>query len=388
MIYRTNVKNNDSLSVLGFGCMRFPKSEAETEAMLDYAIQNGVNFFDTAYIYPNSEATLGRILQKLNRREQIKIATKLPPYFVKKHSDLDKIFEQQLKRLQTDYIDYYFMHMLTDVSVWTRLVGLGILPWLDEKRAQGKIKNIGFSYHGGREEFIRLCDVYPWGFCMIQYNYLDEHNLAGVSGLRYAAGKGIPVFVMEPLRGGVLATQLPKGAAMAFEQADTRRTPAEWALRWLFNQPEVTCVLSGMSDMSVLTENIQVAQTAQVNAFSQQDFEAIAQAKTAFAQTIKVNCTACGYCMPCPQGVDIPTCLFCYNDIAISGKMRAFSNYLSQTMFKAHPQNASRCNQCKLCEKKCPQLIPIADELANTVRAFEKRGFKPLVKIVKWFMKL
>jgi len=387
MNYRKNKVNGDDLSILGFGCMRFPKDENETERLILYAIENGVNYFDTAYLYPNSEAILGRILSKSGKRKDVNIATKIPPYLVKKHDDLDKIFNKQLERLQTDYIDYYLIHMLTDVNVWKRLVDLGLEKWIDKQKAEGKIKNIGFSYHGGQDEFIKICDAYKWEFCMIQYNYVDENNLAGKNGLQHAAAK-MPVMIMEPLRGGVLANNLPKGAVKAFEQAHVKRSPAEWSFRWLWNQPEVACVLSGMNSMDMLKENISVAGAVTVGDFVERDFDVIAQAKKALTETIKVPCTACNYCMPCPQGVDIPTCLYCYNDIAIGGKRQAFMNYLTQTSMKSKPQMASLCNQCGMCEKKCPQKIEIRKELKNTAKTLEKFHFKLVLFFSKRFMKL
>ena len=388
MNYRTNKINGDELSILGFGCMRFPKDERETEKEIVYAIENGINYFDTAFMYPNSEATLGRILSKHNKRKDVKIATKLPPYLVNKYSDLDKIFNQELSRLQTDYIDYYFIHMLSDVAVWKRLMDLGISKWIAEKKAEGKIKNIGFSYHGGKEEFVRICDVYDWEFCMIQYNYLDENNQAGKSGLLHAANKGLPVMIMEPLRGGMLAKSLPKGAMKAFEQAPVKRSPAEWSFRWLWNHAEVICVLSGMNSMETLKENIDIASTSRVGDFTENDFEVIKNAKKAFAEAIKIPCTGCSYCMPCPQGVDIPTCLSCYNNIVIEGRLHAFATYLMQTSVKAKPQIASLCTQCGACEKRCPQKIEIRKELHTTAKALEKFYFKPIVFFMRRFMKL
>jgi predicted aldo/keto reductase-like oxidoreductase len=388
MNYRKNKINGDELSALGFGCMRFPKNEEETEKLVLYAIENGINYFDTAFMYPGSEATLGRILSKNNKRKDVKIATKIPPYMVKKYSDLDKIFNQELARLQTDYIDYYFIHMLSDVSVWKRMLDLGVEKWINEKKAEGKIKNVGFSYHGGKEEFVKICDVYEWEFCMIQYNYLDENNQAGKNGLLHAAKKGIPVMIMEPLRGGILANSLPKGAAKAFDQAHVKRSPAEWSFRWLWNQAEVTVVLSGMNSMEMLKENIEAAATANVGDFTEKDFEVISNAKKAFAEAIKVPCTGCSYCMPCPQGVDIPTCLSCYNTVVIEGKLNAFGKYIMQTSIKAKPQIASLCTQCGACEKRCPQKIEIRKELKNTAKALEPFYFKPVVFIAKRFMKL
>ena len=388
MNYKTNPVNGDELSFLGFGCMRFPKDENETEKLILHAIENGINYFDTAYMYRNSEETLGRILNKNNKRKDVKIATKIPPSMIKKYSDLDKYFDLELTRLQTDYIDYYLIHMITDVGIWWRLVDLDIKKWIDAKKAAGKIKNIGFSYHGGRDEFVKICDVYKWEFCLIQYNYLDENNQAGKTGLQHAASKGLPVMIMEPLRGGILANSLPKGAKNAFEHAHTKRSPAEWSFRWLWNQPEVTCVLSGMNSMEMLKENIAVASTAKVGDFTESDLEVIAKAKMAFAEAIKVPCTGCGYCMPCPQGVDIPTCLSCYNNIVIESKMAAFGKYMMQTSMKAKPQIASLCNKCGKCEQHCPQKIEIRNELQNTAKALEKFYFKPVMFIARRVMRI
>lgn len=388
MNYRKNNINGDEISILGMGCMRFPKDEYETEKLVLKAIEKGINYFDTAFIYGKNEEVLGRVLKKNNKRRDVLIATKIPPFLVKKYSDLDRIFNQQLERLQTDYIDYYFIHMITDSGTWKRLIYLGIDKWIKEKKAEGKIKNIGFSYHGGKSEFVKICDAYPWEFCMIQYNYMDENNQAGKSGLLHAFSKGIPVMIMEPLRGGTLANNLPKGAVTAFEQAEIKRSPAEWSFRWLWNQPEITCVLSGMNSMEMLNENIEAASDAKAGDLTDKDFEVIKKAKKAFSNAIKVPCTGCGYCMPCPQGVDIPTCFSCYNIIGIDGKFRALSRYFMQTSFKTKPQIASLCNQCGACERKCPQKIGIREELKNTKKALQKFYFKPVVLIAKKIMKL
>lgn len=253
MKYRINPKNQDELSTLGFGCMRFSRDEKEVEKQIIYAIEHGVNYFDTAYIYPNSEVVLGRVLSK-GYRERVKIATKMPPHTIKKYEDFDRIFLTELERLQTDYIDYYLIHMLPDTTVWNRLIKLGIHEWIEEKKEKGQIRNIGFSYHGGRDEFFRLVDIYPWEFCLLQYNYLDENKQAGIEGIRYASSKGLPVMVMEPLRGGKLVTNLPKEVKSIWDNAHVKRSPAEWAFKWLWNQPEVTVVLSGMNSMEMLKE--------------------------------------------------------------------------------------------------------------------------------------
>ena len=380
--------NGDRLSILGLGCMRFPKDERETERLVLRAIEMGVNFFDTAYIYGNSEPVLGSILNRNNAREKIKVATKAPPYFLKKYGDFDKYLKKQLDRLKTDYIDYYFIHNITDVNVWQRLAGLGIEQWIDEKKREGKIRNIGFSYHGGKSEFIKIFDAYQWEFCMIQYNYIDENNQAGKSGLIYAADKGVPVIIMEPLRGGLLADKLPQAAIKVFEEAHIKRSPAEWALRWVWNHSEVACVLSGMSSVEMLEENAAAAESADIGAFTAADFQVIEKAKNAVNQNIKVPCTGCGYCMPCPRGVDIPTCFSCYNNTVMEGKARAFFTYVMQTSLKSKPQIASLCNKCGKCETACPQKIEIRRELQNAAKELEHFLFKPITGIARWFMRL
>ncbi|KAB3530694.1 aldo/keto reductase [Alkaliphilus serpentinus] len=387
MKYRVNPKNNDQLSILGFGCMRFPRDEKEVEKQIIYAIENGVNYFDTAYIYPNSEAVLGRVLAK-GYRHRVKIATKLPPYLIKKYEDFDRIFDEELRRLQTDYIDYYFIHMLSDVNMWNRLIDIGVLRWIEEKKQKGQIINVGFSYHGGREDFIKIIDEYDWEFCMIQYNYLDENNQAGKTGLQYAAAKGLPVMVMEPLRGGKLVTNLPKEVYKIWEKAHIKRSPAEWAFHWIWNHPEVTVVLSGMNSMEMIQENINAASQAEANSFTEEDYEVFNKVGRILKEKIKVPCTACNYCMPCPMGVDIPTVFSCYNDVEIEGKLMGKIKYLVQTSLKTDASNASLCSKCRKCEIYCPQKIAIGDELEKTAKKMEGIFYKPARYFIKKFMKL
>ena len=244
MNYRTDRYGN-RLSVLGFGCMRFPKKAglidmAETEREIMTAFRGGVNYYDTAYIYPGSEAALGEILEKNGIRDQVYIATKLPHYLIKSRQGLEKLFNEELRRLRTDHVDYYLMHMLTDTDTWDRLKALGIEEWLAQKKASGAIRQVGFSYHGNSEMFCRLLDAWDWDFCQIQYNYMDEHSQAGRRGLHHAYSKGIPVIIMEPLRGGKLVNRLPEDAKKVFSDYKVQRTPAQWAFRWLWNQKEVT----------------------------------------------------------------------------------------------------------------------------------------------------
>lgn len=285
MQYRVNPKNGDRLSVLGYGCMRFTKKggavdQEKAEAEMKFAIEHGVNYFDTAYRYRGNEAALGKFLAK-GYRKDVFIATKLPQFQLKTVSDADRYFNEELSRLQTDYIDYYLMHMLSDFRSWERLKELGIEDWIVAKKESGAIRNIGFSYHGGSAAFMQILDDYPWDFCQIQYNYMDETGQAGVAGLLHAAKKGIPVIVMEPLRGGRLADQIPDRAARIFAAVFPRRSPADWGLRWLFNQPEVTVVLSGMNNMAQIKENIAVAGETPVDSLTPADFAVYEQVKEA-----------------------------------------------------------------------------------------------------------
>ncbi len=317
MEYRKDKYGND-LSILGFGCMRFTDKggrpdvdKAEKEVM--HAIECGVNYFDTAYIYPQNEVTVGEIFARHpGVRETIKIATKLPHYLLKKPEDKERIFREELKRLQTTYIDCYLMHMLNDINSWERMKGFGIVEWLEERKKAGEIRQVGFSYHGSADGIMKILEAYDWDFCQIQYNYLDVNSQAGVTGLKVAAAKGIPVIIMEPLRGGRLVN-LPKGAVELMENYETKRTPAEWGLRWLYNQPEVTCVLSGMNSMEMLDENIRIASESPVGCMSEQDHALIADVVKVINEKVKVGCTGCRYCMPCPKGVDIPGTFAAYN---------------------------------------------------------------------------
>ena len=375
MHYRTD-RRGEKLSILGFGCMRFQRKlgsidfeEAEREVLS--AIEQGVNYFDTAYIYPGSEELLGKILEKNGCRDKINIATKLPHYMIRKPEDLDRYFAEQLQRLRTDHVDYYLMHMLPDVTTWERLKGLGVEQWLAKKKASGVIRNVGFSYHGNTNAFQALIDAYDWDFCQIQYNYIDEHTQAGRRGLQYAAAKGLPVIIMEPLRGGRLVNALPPKALKAFAAAEPKRTPAEWGLRWLWDQPEVTVVLSGMNSMEMVAENCRIASEAEAGELTAEDRALYERVKAAINEKIKVGCTGCGYCMPCPKGVDIPGAFRCYNARYTEGFYTGMKEYFMCTTLRGKRSNASLCVKCGRCEQHCPQGIHIREELDNVKRVME-----------------
>ena len=388
MNFRKDKYGND-ISILGYGCMRFTQTggkvdmdKAEQEIMAAY--NAGVNYFDTAYIYSGNEVALGKILAKNQIRENIKIATKLPHYMIKSVQGLEKTFQEQLSRLQTDYIDYYLMHMLTDVATWDKLKEIGILDWLEEKRKNGTIRQVGFSYHGNSDMFCQLIDAYDWDFTQIQYNYMDEHTQAGRRGLRYAASKGIPVIIMEPLRGGRLVNKLPEEAVRIMEKYPTKYTPVQWALRWLWNQPEVTCVLSGMNSLEMVEENVNTASVAEVGELTESDEAMLKEVVAAIHSKMKVGCTGCGYCMPCPKNVDIPGTFAIYNRFYLD-KKKAKKEYLMCTALRKTSSAASNCVECGKCEKHCPQQIQIRQELKNAKKILETPIYKIVRQLIKWF---
>ena len=391
MQYRTDRYGNP-LSILGYGCMRFTQSlggvdlkKAEKEILM--AIEAGVNYFDTAYIYPGSEAALGEILERNGLRDKVRIATKLPHYLIKDRAGLEKTFREELRRLRTDHVDYYLMHMLTDVKTWERLRSLGIEDWLREKREEGAIGQVGFSYHGNSDTFCRLLDVYDWDFCQIQYNYLDENSQAGVTGLKAAAAKGLPVVIMEPLRGGKLVNKLPREAETLFRKHPVQRSPAEWAFRWLWDQPEVTVVLSGMNSEEMVAENCAAADLARAGELTDGDRELFAGVVKAINSKMKVGCTGCRYCMPCPKGVDIPGIFAAWNRSATDGYLSAFTGYFMCTALRKDATGASNCVGCGKCEQHCPQGIRIREELKTCRRKFEGPVYKIGHKLVTTFVK-
>ena len=391
MNYRKD-RYGKELSVLGYGCMRFPRKHgkidmAVTEKLICSAVAQGVNYFDTAYIYPGSEAAIGEIFEKNHLREKINIATKLPHYLIRNREGLDKLFTEELRRLRTDYVDYYLMHMLNDADTWQRLLEMGIAEWIAEKKASGAIRQVGFSYHGNTEMFCKVLDAYDWDFCQVQYNYLDEHSQAGRRGVEYAHSKGIPVIIMEPLRGGKLVNLLPEKAKKIIGEYPVKRSPAEWGLRWLWDQPEVTVVLSGMGSDAMLQENIAIASDSCVRQIPEQEWELYAKVVQTINETVKVGCTGCGYCQPCPKGVDIPGVFAAYNRWYGEDKGNAFMDYLKCTTLRKNSTGAGNCIGCGKCEKHCPQNIAIRQELKAVQKVLETPVYRVIKKAVNKFVR-
>lgn len=394
------------MSLLGYGCMRFPKKNGRidkeaTEALILRAVESGITYFDTAYIYNGSEEALGEILAKHHLRGKVMIATKIPHYKFTNVETLEKMFQTSLARLQTTYIDNMLMHMLPDVDIWNKLKAMGVDRWIEEKKASGEIRHIGFSFHGNANAFIEILEAYPWDFCQCQYNYMDENSQAGRRGVERAHELVIPVIIMEPLRGGRLTVGLPEKARQCFEAAaptwrrqassendnngyiSRKATPAEWGLNWLYDQEAIACVLSGMGEMTMLKENIRIAANAYVGMYKDADRQVIEAVKALVDANVRVPCTGCGYCMPCPHGVDIPGCFRSYNNQAVDGWARSFKEYLMTTTFRSKKSYASLCRKCGLCERHCPQHIAIREKLSETARAMEH----PIYRVVRFFSK-
>ena len=392
----------DYLSILGFGCMRFKRNLASTdmekaEKQIRLAIESGVNYFDTAYMYPGNEKALGTILAKTDSegnklRDRVFVATKLPAMMVKTTDNIDKFFQTSLERLGMDYIDYYLVHSLSNFAAWERIKKLGVVEYLEKAKADGKIGHIGFSWHGNLHDFRKVIDDYNWEFCQIQYNYLDENFQAGTEGMKYAASKGIGIIVMEPLRGGTLAGKLPAEAMKLLkthkDQYQEKHTPAYWGFRWVWNHPEVTCVLSGMNDISQITENISTSLFSLPDSLTENDIDMINQVKDIIKQSIRVNCTGCAYCMPCPYGVDIPFCLAALNENAIFGKFtsKVMYNFNLRPLKDKPSGKASACKKCGVCETKCPQHLPIVKSLEEAAKSLENPVISGLVSIASKFI--
>jgi len=389
MQYRTDKKSGNSVSVLGFGCMRFPRKGMsqidvdKTESIVLKAVQNGINYFDTAFTYGGSEEILGQIIHKHNLRDKIFLATKLPLIQFKKYRDFNTFFNIQMDRLQTDFIDYYLLHNLSDTGLWRSLCELGIEKWIAEKKESGQIKNIGFSFHGIHNEFLQLLDAFEWDFCQIQYNYINIHYQAGMAGLKKASEKGLSVFVMEPLLGGKLANGLPPKAVKIFKSVNNA-LPVAWALRWLWNQPEVTVVLSGMNEDSQLEENIKIANNAAAGMLSNDENTAYESVIRLFNASCKIPCTGCNYCMPCPHRVNIPGCFAAYNVSYTVGMYAGVQQYLTSTGVNDPRINyaASKCQKCGECEKRCPQHIRIISSLEKVAGRMESYIVKFALKII------
>ncbi|WFD09387.1 aldo/keto reductase [Tepidibacter hydrothermalis] len=377
MLYRKFGKTNEEVSALGFGCMRFPvidgKSdqidEKEAIKQIRYAIDNGVNYIDTAYPYHEgmSEIVTGKAL-KDGYREKVFLATKLPSWLIKSREDMDKYLNEQLEKLGTDYIDFYLVHTLTK-NLWSSLKEHDIFDFLDTIVKDGRVKHVGFSFHDELPLFKEIVDSYDWEFCQIQYNFMDQNYQAGKEGLKYASNKGLGVVIMEPLRGGSLARNIPDDIKAVWDKADVKRSPAEWGLRFLWDQPEVSVVLSGMNDMNHIDENIKTASDTCENSLTEKEKELIDEVKNIYLNRMVVNCTDCKYCMPCPAGVNIPRNFEILNGSSMYNDVEHFKWMYNN--FVGRKEKAFNCVECGKCEEACPQHIHIIDNLKKVTDLFE-----------------
>lgn len=381
MLYRKMPRNGDQLSILGFGCMRLPMvdgqiDEARAIAQIRFAVDKGVNYLDTAWPYHGgaSESLVGKALQD-GYRDRVKIATKLPSWLIHGREEMEKYLDAQLGKLQTDYIDYYLIHALNGLT-WDTLAGLGVAEFLDTAKIDGRVVNSGFSFHGELDDFKRIIDSYSWDFCQIQYNYLDREYQAGLEGLRFASERGLGVIIMEPLRGGSLGQpEPPPPVSELWQRMHPQRTPAEWALRWVWNHPEVTLVLSGMNEESHIEENIAIADNAEPAQMSTEELELVNNVCKKYQELMKIGCTGCGYCLPCPENVSIPACFELYNQMHMFGNEEAYKFSYALRMCGVvsggNPGFASQCQECGECLEKCPQQIPISDFLKRVSEEME-----------------
>lgn len=375
MQYRTFDKTGQKVSLLGMGTMRLPVTEdgqVDREAaisMIRHSIDEGINYVDTAYMYHDgeSEKIVGQAL-KDGYREKVLLADKMPVWLAKDEEAMRSIFDEQFARLEVDVIDMYLVHNVT-VPVWKRAQKFHLMDFLEEKRAEGKIRHIGFSFHDQLSLFKEVIDSYPWDFCQIQLNYMDKEFQAGEEGLHYAAEKGIPVIIMEPLKGGKLTDTLPPSVKALWKQAEIQRTPAEWALRWVANHSEILTILSGMSAPEQLEENLRILSQAKPNSLTEKELSIIDQVSSEYNRLIQYSCTSCKYCMPCPKKIDIPTAIRFYNEwFLYEGNPKIKADYPNWLIKDRQPGD---CIACKACEDHCPQHLPISEIMKKTAEIFE-----------------
>jgi predicted aldo/keto reductase-like oxidoreductase len=386
MLYRPFGRTGEETSILGFGCMRLPVVDGRPDRidvvpatkMLHFALEHGVNYIDTAFPYHGasfgetpgtSEAFVGEAL-RVGYREKVLLATKLPLWLVKSRSDMERILAGQLERLRTGTIDCYLLHGL-DAAEFERSAKLGVLEFLDAAKAAGTIRYAGFSFHDEAPAFAPIVDGYEWDFCQIQYNYMDVDFQAGSAGLAYAAAKDLGIVVMEPLKGGRLAGRVPAAVQAVWDSAPVKRTPVEWALGFVWDDPRVSLLLSGMTAMEHVVENVALASRARPSSLSAAEHVLIEQVREAYKARTVVDCTACRYCMPCPQGIDIPGMFALLNNASLFDGHAEESRGYSMQVNAGHSSQASACTECGQCEEACPQQIKVSQELAKVAQMFE-----------------
>ncbi|OFW59170.1 MAG: hypothetical protein A2133_00210 [Actinobacteria bacterium RBG_16_64_13] len=392
MQYRSMPNSGEQLSALGFGCMRLPtRVGGQVSSLIDkdaalrqitLAIDGGVNYLDTAATYHlgASETFLGKYVLSDGYRDKVNIATKLPCMAVRKKEAIREAFRKQLEKLRVDVIDYYLLHSL-DGGLWDRMVSFEVMDFMDSIRASGEIRKMGFSFHGRKDDFVRIADAYDWDFVQVQFNMVDEQFQAGIEGIRHAHGKGMGVIVMEPLRGGSLVGKIPAEVQKIYDTAEIKRSPVDWALRWILNHPEVTLVLSGMNQDEHIRQNLQIVSDALPGGMSAREQQIVARVRDAYDQLLQVRCTACAYCMPCPAGIDIPAALKNLNNYHMFSRWGArigHAMHLGVQTQDGRPHWTTDCTDCGKCEEKCPQNVPVRSVFKQVQKDLEG----PLVKAI------
>lgn len=371
------------VSALGFGAMRLPTiggdrskiDEAEAIRMIRCAIDHGINYIDTAYPYHggNSEVLVGKTL-KDGYREKVRLATKMPTWMVNTQEDMGNFFQEQLTRLQTDHVDFYLLHGLRRER-WPKLLDLKVFKWAEREMNEGRIKHLGFSFHDDFEIFKEIIDHYNgWTLCQIQYNYVDTKYQAGTKGLKYAASRGLAVVVMEPLQGGILALTPPQEIQAIWDKVENKRTTVDWALQWLWNQPEVSVVLSGMNTMNQVLENIQSANLSRPGIFMERELQLVSRVREKYLEYGYIGCTGCRYCVPCPKGVAIPDILALYNEYHVNRGNADEQEMIKDRYYETISQEnmADKCASCGECEDKCPQQLPIRNLISRAARLLKR----------------
>lgn len=394
MNYRKCLKSNQDISLLGFGCMRFPTKVGAIEVeksveMIKTAIEGGVNYLDTAYPYHGfkSEDFLGDYILNQDFAKDVKVATKMPVYLVKKEQDFDRFFDKQYSKLKKDTIDFYLLHAINRSS-YEEMVKLNIHQFLESKKSEGKIDNIGFSFHGKLDDFRFIIDSYDWDFCQIQLNIVDENFQAGLEGLNYAYDKGISVIIMEPLRGGSLVHSLPTKVEQIYKDSNRDYSNVEWALKYLFNNHKVMCVLSGMSTMEQVKDNLRIASNSDVGCLTQSDLNILQEVKRVYQEQLEVNCTACGYCVDCPVNINIPLAFQTLNSYKLYGKNSEIALYAQNVGYSSDtPKWTTTCIDCGKCEKHCPQDIEIRKEFKKVQKYVEKKRVRLLTSFLRMIMR-
>ena len=403
MEYRVCGKTGNKISLLGFGAMRLKSNNGSIDMELaseqiKFAVDNGINYIDTAYLYGNgsgsNERALGEILSNLGLRDKVYLSTKMNRMVIRSRQDMDDMFSSQLDNLCTDHIDYYFIHNVISYEDVTCLIDLGLFDFIEDRKSKGQIVNMGFSYHGSLDDFKKILDLYDWDVTLLQYNYIDDSMQAGLEGIRLAHERNMSVIIMEPLKGGLLAGTMPVEVEDLIKNSGTNRSNVDLALSWVFDTPEVTCVLSGMNSMDMLEENIGIVNKHEEYGLDDEEINLIDDVKEVILRLNKINCTGCNYCMPCPKQVNIPNIFKLYNDKYLfpedktRGINHSFVLYAGNILgVTGSPHDASLCVDCGLCTSKCPQRLDIPFLIRRVDKEYHGKFIRPFIPIIKRVMK-